>query len=141
VGGLGYSGKGGWYHSSGDRVMIVKVNPADAVSVPSDHEFQKLRVCKYIVIGESDQVLEAPLYTASGNAYDYKPSEYGTEEFEGFEYEEDDNFEDDDIYTYDEDDDYDSDLEDDDYSDFFDLPEKLTSKTNYWYNRNIRLFH
>lgn len=41
-----------WYGNGNDRVMIVRFNPADAVSVPSDHNAQKLRVCKYEVIGE-----------------------------------------------------------------------------------------
>lgn len=50
VGGLNYSGPNGWYYSSGDKVVIVKVNPKDVVSVPKDHEAQKVRVCKYEVV-------------------------------------------------------------------------------------------
>lgn len=38
----------GWY----DRVVLVKIDPKDVVSVPSDSSCQKLRCCKYIVIGE-----------------------------------------------------------------------------------------
>lgn len=52
VGALEYSGPGGWYNNPGDKVLAVKVNPADAVAVPSDHSFTKLRVCRYEVIGE-----------------------------------------------------------------------------------------
>ena len=59
VGSLDYAGPGGWYNSSADNVMIVAVDPADAVSVPGDHNFQKLRVCKYEVIGEYKKPLEA----------------------------------------------------------------------------------
>lgn len=59
VGALEYAGPGGWYNSSGDHVMIVAVDPADAVSVPTDHSFQKLRVCKYEVIGEYKAELKA----------------------------------------------------------------------------------
>jgi len=33
-------------------IKTVKFSPADAVSVPNDSEFQKLRVCKYQVISE-----------------------------------------------------------------------------------------
>jgi len=40
-----------WAGSNG-RVILVKFNPKDAVSVPSDCEFQKLRVCKYEVVKE-----------------------------------------------------------------------------------------
>lgn len=38
--------------SWGPRVIIVKVNPRDVVSVPNDCSCQKCRVCKYEVIGD-----------------------------------------------------------------------------------------
>jgi len=38
----------GW----GQRVVLVEIDPADVVSVPSDCNCQKLRCCKYKVIGE-----------------------------------------------------------------------------------------
>lgn len=34
------------------KVIIVEIDPADVVSVPAENEHQKLRVCKYKVIGE-----------------------------------------------------------------------------------------
>lgn len=37
---------------SGDRVIIVKVNPANVVSIPTDYSSTKARVCHYTVIGE-----------------------------------------------------------------------------------------
>jgi hypothetical protein len=39
----------------GDRVMILKINPADVVSIPSDYNDSKGRACRYEVIGELDQ--------------------------------------------------------------------------------------
>lgn len=36
----------------GDKIMLVKVNPANVVSVPTDANCQKVRVCAYDVIGE-----------------------------------------------------------------------------------------
>jgi hypothetical protein len=39
----------------GQRLMIVKVNPADAVSVPYDHSCEKLRVTYYEVLSEVPQ--------------------------------------------------------------------------------------
>lgn len=36
----------------GDRVMILKINPRDVTSIPSDYNFTKGRTCRYIVIGE-----------------------------------------------------------------------------------------
>ncbi len=38
--------------ASGGRVVICKVNPADVVCVPYDCSQQKMRVCKYVVVGE-----------------------------------------------------------------------------------------
>jgi len=43
-----------WAGSDG-KLMIVKYDPADAVSVPSDHNFEKLRVSKYTVIAEAER--------------------------------------------------------------------------------------
>ena len=52
-----------------NRVVIVKVNPADVVAVP-EYECTKLRTCKYEVVGEYDAaLLEAmpeTLHTAAG---------------------------------------------------------------------------
>lgn len=36
------------------RLMIIKVNPRDAVSVPHDESWKKLRACRYEVIAEED---------------------------------------------------------------------------------------
>lgn len=36
----------------GSRIMILKINPADVVSIPSDYCQQKGRTCRYEVIGE-----------------------------------------------------------------------------------------
>lgn len=41
----------GQYYSHG-RTMIVKVNPRDVVSIPSDYNNAKGRACKYEIIGE-----------------------------------------------------------------------------------------
>lgn len=40
--------------TSGDRVVIVKINPRDVVSIPSDYHNAKGRACRYEVIGEID---------------------------------------------------------------------------------------
>lgn len=71
VGGLAYSGPGGFYHSAGDKVVIVSVNPADVVSVPTDHNFLKLRTCKYTVVGEYKTELQGAVYSGKvGDVYD-----------------------------------------------------------------------
>lgn len=52
---------------SGERVMILKINPADVVAIPVDYNQTKGRTCQYEVIGELgvDEKLEG----------DFKPSE------------------------------------------------------------------
>ena len=45
--------------SSGDRVVIVKVNPKDVVSVPTDCECQKVRTCEYQVIADYEGPLQS----------------------------------------------------------------------------------
>lgn len=45
--------------SAGDRLVAVKINPADVVSVPSDYQNQKLRTCKYTVEFEIPGAIEA----------------------------------------------------------------------------------
>lgn len=56
------------------RVVIVKVNPRDCVSVPRDYSHMKLRVCRYEVLYElssGDQVaLENPMYSTNGQRFD-----------------------------------------------------------------------
>lgn len=46
------------------HLMIVEINPADVVSIPTDCQFQKLRTCKYKVVGEYEIDLTDPLYTS-----------------------------------------------------------------------------
>ncbi len=40
------------FYSHGDHVMLVKVDPADVVSIPADYNNTKMRCCGYEVIGE-----------------------------------------------------------------------------------------
>lgn len=113
VGGLKYSGPQGWYRSSGDKVVIVKVNPKDVVSVPQDHDAQKVRVCKYEVVEE----------------YKFELNDYSTQQVDNYNsydefyssYDEDD-FEDDEIDVYD--------LSPGDFIDFFYHGEKRFCKVN-----------
>jgi hypothetical protein len=56
------------YHGGYGRVMIVKINPADVVSIPSDYDNAKGRTCRYEVIGEhtseATEFYDRPVYTA-----------------------------------------------------------------------------
>jgi acyl carrier protein len=40
------------YYSNQGRIVIVKINPADVVSIPSDYNNAKGRACRYVVIEE-----------------------------------------------------------------------------------------
>ena len=71
VGALDYSGPGGWYNNSSDKVVVVKVNPKDAVSVPTDHSYTKLRVCEYEDIADYVAPLSNSVYSSTGD--EYKP--------------------------------------------------------------------
>lgn len=50
--GLHFCGQSYLGHFGGDRTMIVKINPRDVVSIPSDYNGAKGRACRYEVIGE-----------------------------------------------------------------------------------------
>lgn len=47
----------------GGKLVMVKVNPRDAVSVPADHDFAKLRVCDYEVVAMCPGKVVEPLST------------------------------------------------------------------------------
>lgn len=62
-------------NGSGDRVLVVKVDPADVVSIPADYNDAKARTCKMEVIGEiaksesnNDVLAKAPVYEKSQSA-------------------------------------------------------------------------
>lgn len=44
--------------SPGVKVMVVKINPRDIVSIPSDYSFTKGRTCRYEVIDEIDSSVD-----------------------------------------------------------------------------------
>ena len=50
--GLHFCGMSYLQHFGGERTVIVKINPADVVSIPSDYNDAKGRACRYEVIGE-----------------------------------------------------------------------------------------
>lgn len=69
VGCLEYSGPNGWYHSSSDKIVVVKVNPKDVIAVPPDHNRTKMRVCSYTVIQDYVSALNRPAYKNDSDLY------------------------------------------------------------------------
>ncbi len=55
----GHFAKGQAPAPGGNRLLIVKVNPADVVSVPKYESHPKMRVCKYTVISEITDTVKA----------------------------------------------------------------------------------
>jgi len=52
-----------------DRIILVKVNPKNAVSVP-DHESEKMRVCEYTVLKDCSDQYDFALATNDGDPYE-----------------------------------------------------------------------
>lgn len=77
------------FHSGIGHIIIVKVNPADVVSVPVDYNNSKMRVCKYKVIGEhkgidaeKTEAFDKPLYDENGDdAKDTKDTKNGYDKY------------------------------------------------------------
>jgi hypothetical protein len=75
VGGLAYSGPGGAFHNSNDKVLIVSVDPSDVVAVPKDYDFLQMRTCKYVVVGEYKGELKGSVYSGKVGD-DYEENDY-----------------------------------------------------------------
>jgi hypothetical protein len=98
-----------WAGQNG-RLLLVEFDPQDAVSVPTDCDFQKLRVSKYKVISDitgTRKELDTPVYEANMPIYGSDDGDYLDDE--------DDYLDEDDYDSDDLDERYDIDIDDDDY--------------------------
>ena len=61
-------------HFGGSRIMILKINPRDVVSIPTDYNNSKGRCCRYEVIGElgvdPEDAFTAPVQDAANDMDD-----------------------------------------------------------------------
>jgi hypothetical protein len=94
---------------NGDRIVIVKINPRDVVSVPSDCNCEKLRTCRYEVVAEYEGELIKPLYSSDfsydeHNDYDDNDDDYNVDDGYWDQFDEDE----DDYDDYDDEDEYDN---------------------------------
>lgn len=55
----------GFYGSGNGRTILVKVNPAHVVAVPSDYDNAKMRVCEFTVLQEVDGSTRGDVYTSA----------------------------------------------------------------------------
>ena len=56
-------------NGSGDKIVLVKINPADVVSIPDDYGFAKGRCCRYEVVADitdTDRKLEQKAVVYNG---------------------------------------------------------------------------
>lgn len=95
-----YDYANGWAGESG-RLLLVEFDPQDAVSVPTDCDFQKLRVSKYKVISDitdTRKELDTPVYEANKPIYGSNSDDYvDVEDEDDYDYvDEEDNYEDED---------------------------------------------
>ena len=108
-GGLNYIA---WYGGGNDRIVVVRVDPANVVCVPNDsyHKTSKVRCCEYKVIGEYNGPLREAQYDAEltvDEMYD-QDQQCGPDTADEFDWKSiDDQYNDGDIsVTYDEEEDY-----------------------------------
>jgi len=66
---------------SGERTVIVKINPRDVVSIPSDYNATKGRTCRYEVIGEIDNGDANRAFTRPVQANANRPVKEGNSPF------------------------------------------------------------
>jgi hypothetical protein len=56
-------------HFGGERVLILKINPRDVVSIPTDYNRSKGRACSYQIVGElgvdPDEAFTAPVQSSA----------------------------------------------------------------------------
>ena len=78
--------------SNGGKTMILKINPADVVSIPADYNNTKGRCCKYEVVAEykedwrskinrGESGWDNDLYSSDGGDYDWDDEDEDEEEY------------------------------------------------------------
>jgi len=90
---------------TGYRVIVVKIDPADVVAIPADHQNQKGRTCRYTIVDEIEDWSDLQL-----------PRYFSDESYEPDDFEDDE-----DMDWLDEEDEYVDDLLDDELPEFDDL--------------------
>lgn len=115
------------FGSGDDRIVIVRVDPADVVSVPTDCECRKIRCCRYEVLGDYQGELQQVCYPAEATTSDWYADDESDEDDDDFDWSE---CEDEDEYSDFEDED-DEELDEDDVDDdFFDEGDVTSTKSN-----------
>ena len=69
----------GWARGA---LLEVRVDPADVVSVPTDCSAQKMRVCRYTIVGTIEQKITAPVIGSEYDEPDFYDSVWGDGEYD-----------------------------------------------------------
>ncbi len=109
------------YGSGDDRVIIVKVDPANVVSIPKDSDCQKVRTCAFEIVAEygedllgtvnrdysseNHETCQNSVDNGSDSGYNDEDEEED-EDIDDLEYDDDDEYDEDDDEENDDDDDY-----------------------------------
>lgn len=75
-----YSYLGHFGGSGGNRVVIVKIDPADVVAIPSDYNNAKGRTWRYEVVGEVPEAEAAQFFDGRPLVNDYTSTQVGVDE-------------------------------------------------------------
>ena len=100
------------YGSAGDRTIIVKVDPANVVSIPKDSDCQKVRTCGFEIVAEYGEDLLGTV-NRDYSSENHENDENSLDSEDDSDYNDED--EDDEELVYDDDEDFDLEDEDDDY--------------------------
>lgn len=85
-----HAGTFSYANSFGSRLLLVKINPRDVVSVPVDSSDQKLRVSRYTVLAQIEKRLESSYYQP-----DLFEDDYEDEDEDEYYFDEEEEYEDD----------------------------------------------
>lgn len=89
--GLHFCSEGYLKSFGGERTVIVKINPRDVVSIPSDYDNTKGRACRYEVVGEvganptdEEEFTQPVQVNANNNTYNPEPKKGSTPFYKGY---------------------------------------------------------
>jgi len=79
----------GTAYGKAEHYLMLKINPRDVVAVPSDYNFQKMRVCEYLVLKEIESPIPEGQHYVSNLGDEFEDDEFEDDEFEDDEFEDD----------------------------------------------------
>lgn len=74
------------YGSGTDHIIIVKIDPADVISIPTDSGCQKMRTCGYTVVGDYNGELKQVVYAADAGCAEYYDDDEDEDDDDDFDY-------------------------------------------------------